>query len=176
MTNRKGQAARKARRGQPVKQAKSHQKQARNQRGRAGDGTFLPGTSGNPKGRPKGKTLAEVYREALEAPSSKEPGMTVAQVVTRALVRHAERGIIMAIRELADRAYGKPRLAIETIKSTDAERWFKLAGVIVKALEPYPEAKQAVLAALDKLEAEDAASGREDIIEMPPVITGEIQV
>jgi hypothetical protein len=96
---------------QPVKQAKSGQKQARNYAVRAANGTFLPGRSGNPKGRPKGKTVGEVYREALEAPSSKEPGMTVGQVIARTLVRLAERGVIMAIRELADIAHGQPWIA-----------------------------------------------------------------
>lgn len=70
------------------------------------DGTFAPGFSGNPKGRPR-ISLAKIIREELNKyPEGQQ--RTYLGVIIRILLK---KGIkdedVLAIRELLDRGYGK---------------------------------------------------------------------
>lgn len=72
------------------------------------------GTSGNPLGRPKSKTLSDAYRNKLEEPVPNDPEKrTWAELIAEAQVRDAVRGNVQAAKEIADRTEGKARQAIE---------------------------------------------------------------
>jgi hypothetical protein len=72
------------------------------------------GTSGNPLGRPKSKTLSDAYRYKLEEPVPNDPEKrTWAELIAEAQVRDAVRGNVQAAKEIADRTEGKARQAIE---------------------------------------------------------------
>jgi hypothetical protein len=73
---------------------------------------FKPGQSGNPKGRPKGRTLTDLMSALLDAHElCGEPtpgGRTVGQVLVESWVSHAvKRGDAALIREILDRVEGK---------------------------------------------------------------------
>jgi len=75
-------------------------------------GTWKPGQSGNPHGRPK-NALSEEIRAALEKVRSVEVDgrkrkMTENQVLIRILLTKAREGDQKAIQMLWDRGYGKP--------------------------------------------------------------------
>lgn len=72
---------------------------------------FLPGQSGNPKGRPKGQSLTAILR-AL-AREEVRPGVTVAEAISRRLLQLAMKGDRRAIRDVFDRLEGRPVQAIE---------------------------------------------------------------
>lgn len=66
------------------------------------------GVSGNPKGRPKTKTLSEHYRAQLNHVAPDDPdGRTYGELIALAIVRQAAAGEIAAARELADRTEGR---------------------------------------------------------------------
>jgi hypothetical protein len=72
------------------------------------------GVSGNPGGRPKRTPLADACREvlALLVPDDAE-GRTYAEAIAHTLAQKALAGDIRAAQELADRAEGRSRQAIE---------------------------------------------------------------
>jgi len=71
---------------------------------------FLPGTSGNPAGRPKTAALSAACREKLGELVPGDPhGRTYAQCIADCLGELAIGGNISAAQELADRAERKPR-------------------------------------------------------------------
>lgn len=75
---------------------------------------FKPGQSGNPGGRPRTAPLSRAYRELLAQPVPDDPeGRTYAEVIAQVLARKALKGDIRAAQELADRAEGRARQAIE---------------------------------------------------------------
>jgi hypothetical protein len=72
------------------------------------------GVSGNPGGRPKKTQLTDACRALLETVVSGDPhGRTYAEKIAEVICRMAIKGDIRAIRELADRAEGRPRQAIQ---------------------------------------------------------------
>lgn len=70
---------------------------------------FKPGQSGNPGGRPKGRSLRTIFVERLEAEvkGGKIPGRTVIEAIVDALVRMARKGDLKAIQEVLNRYGGK---------------------------------------------------------------------
>ena len=70
--------------------------------------------SGNPGGRPKAAPLSHACRELLAQPVPEDPeGRTYAEAIAQTLAEKALAGDIRAAQELADRAEGKARQAIE---------------------------------------------------------------
>jgi hypothetical protein len=68
------------------------------------------GTSGNPKGKPRGsRNRSTIVRELLEADATDGAGGTIADQLVRALVKKASTGDVAAFRELMDSAFGKVR-------------------------------------------------------------------
>ena len=69
---------------------------------RKSNGQWEKGTSGNPQGRPKSRTLSEAYRDALNEPLPDGSGLIYADMVAKTLCRKAAKGNIAAARALAD--------------------------------------------------------------------------
>lgn len=72
---------------------------------------FPPGVSGNPGGRPAFRELSDACRAILS--SQVRDGRTVAQVIAESLAHRAMHGSISAAAELADRAEGKAKQAVQ---------------------------------------------------------------
>jgi hypothetical protein len=89
---------------------------------------FQPGQSGNPGGRPKTKVFSMAAREWLASPNAEYPDLTNAEVAVIKCGAAALDGDIAALRELLDRAEGRPRQAVEI--STDV----RMRQIIEKAL------------------------------------------
>lgn len=73
---------------------------------------WKPGQSGNPKGRPKGRRLTDILREALDSQEIGgvpiEGGERVADVFVRAVLGHAvQSGNASIIKEIFDRIDGR---------------------------------------------------------------------
>jgi Family of unknown function (DUF5681) len=72
------------------------------------------GVSGNPGGRPKSAPLSQACRELLAQPVPDDSeGRTYAQAIAQTLAAKALAGDIRAAQEIADRAEGRARQAIE---------------------------------------------------------------
>jgi len=71
---------------------------------------FKPGQSGNKKGRPKLPNLTKALAACL---GEVRDGEVAIDIVLKALRKQAFKGNVQAIRELLDRAYGKPIQKIE---------------------------------------------------------------
>lgn len=79
----------------------------------ANSGSWKPGQSGNPKGRPpKGQSFAEILRQVGEE-FTPVPGIedkiSKMEAISRKLWAEASKGEAWAIRELLDRIDGKPK-------------------------------------------------------------------
>lgn len=72
---------------------------------------FKPGQSGNPNGRPKKLPKLDVLMAELLG--DEKNGKTAAMQILDALKRKAARGDVRAAETLLDRAYGKPKQAID---------------------------------------------------------------
>jgi serine/threonine protein kinase len=74
---------------------------------------FLPGQSGNPKGRPRTKGLVAALKSAVAEVTA--DGRTVEQAIVDELISQALRGPkrLQAIAEILDRLEGKPRQALD---------------------------------------------------------------
>jgi hypothetical protein len=74
---------------------------------------FLPGQSGNPKGRPPTKGLLAALKEAVAEVSP--DGRTIEQVLVDELIEQALRGRrrLVAIAEIFDRLEGRPRQSLD---------------------------------------------------------------
>lgn len=72
---------------------------------------FLPGQSGNPNGRPKGRSITSRLRDILEREEINgkplRDGKQVADLVAEALIKGARRGDIRHLQELLNRVEGK---------------------------------------------------------------------
>jgi hypothetical protein len=77
---------------------------------------FQPGQSGNPGGRPKGRSITSLLRDVLERES--EPGKTTAEVIAEVLATMARLGDIKAICEVLDRTEGKSVPAVTQTEDT----------------------------------------------------------
>lgn len=87
--------------------AKTTEEQRKNSgAGRANLRPFKPGQSGNPGGRPKGKSLTALLRERLDE-VDEATGKTIAQLVVEGWVNAARDGNVPAIKEALDRTEGK---------------------------------------------------------------------
>jgi hypothetical protein len=74
---------------------------------------FPPGVSGNPGGRPKTKQINASARKQLAADVRKAPRIeTEADLIVAAQLRKARKGDLGAAAFLADRAEGRPAVAI----------------------------------------------------------------
>ena len=75
---------------------------------------FQSGQSGNQSGRPKTAPLSQTCREVLVQPVPGDPeGRTYAEKIARMFAEKSAEGDIRAAQELADRAEGRPRQALE---------------------------------------------------------------
>lgn len=81
---------------------------------------FRPGQSGNPGGRPKGRSLTALIREALEreqvAPESEgggSTGKTGAEALAEVIVGRALKGQFLFAKEVLDRTEGKVRQQLD---------------------------------------------------------------
>lgn len=73
---------------------------------------FKKGQSGNPKGGPKKEwTMSGLYKQALE--EANETGVPKKLIIARKLVQLAERGDVVAIKELGNRIDGMPKQSLE---------------------------------------------------------------
>ncbi len=78
--------------------------------GRDASGRWEPGRSGNPGGRPSSQSLNAAIRARLD--ERREDGITRAERIAQILVDMAEQGDLRAIREVIDRAEGRPNQAV----------------------------------------------------------------
>ena len=92
---------------------------------KTGGRDFLPGQSGNPKGRPK-FSIVSIIREKLQSVSEDEK-RTVAH---KLIDEYIERADGTAIRDMIDRIDGKPKQYVEMSNEKDAE-WLELFKSIV---------------------------------------------
>jgi Family of unknown function (DUF5681) len=74
---------------------------------------WAKGTSGNPAGRPKARTLSEHLRDRLKEQFPGKSSATYGRMVAEALVTEAIDGNMQAIREIFDRVEGKPKQTID---------------------------------------------------------------
>lgn len=72
---------------------------------------FARGTSGNPGGRPKGRSTKAVLNELLELPNRE--GVTARERLGEVLLAKALTGNLGAIKELFDRADGRAKQAVD---------------------------------------------------------------
>ncbi len=92
------------------------------------------GTSGNPLGRPKSKSLSNAYRNKLEELVPNDPEKrTWAELIAEAQVRDAVRGNVQAAREIADRTEGRARQAIEFEDTTVTKAFERMTAEELEA-------------------------------------------
>lgn len=92
---------------------------------------FQPGQSGNPGGRPKGRSIAAILRELLdqtELGGQKIPdGKRAADMLGEALLKHALKGDIRHIQEVLNRTEGKvPDRMIADVTSREPIRFVEV--------------------------------------------------
>ncbi len=68
---------------------------------------FPRGRSGNPGGRPKGRSITAALRAELDRPCADDPSVTQGERIAERLVGMALAGDLGAIREILDRTEGK---------------------------------------------------------------------
>ncbi len=83
---------------------------------KTGGRNFLPGQSGNLKGRPK-FSIVSILREKLEAVSEDEKQSIAGKLIDE----YIERADGTAIRDMMDRYDGKPKQYVEMSNEKDAE-------------------------------------------------------
>jgi len=79
-------------------------------------GRFVPGVSGNPNGRPKGKVLTELVRDKME---EIQDGLPVKDKIAVSLISLALAGNIKALELIWNYLDGKP---VQTIELGDTEK------------------------------------------------------
>lgn len=88
--------------------------------GRLEDGTFAPGVSGNPAGRPKRKTLTELIHAKLD--DTPEAWEAIVSLVVQKLIKDKDNQILKTFWEYTD---GKPKQTIELNDTTEQIRQTK---------------------------------------------------
>jgi HPt (histidine-containing phosphotransfer) domain-containing protein len=87
---------------------------------------FAKGQSGNPHGRPKSTTISDALRKRLAETIESADGKTVAELLADRLLLSARAGNLKAIREIADRAEGRPRQTVD-VKADVSSDWREIA-------------------------------------------------
>ncbi|HEY6329044.1 MAG TPA: DUF5681 domain-containing protein [Blastocatellia bacterium] len=134
--------------------------------GRNSDGTFQsghnfgfqPGQSGNPGGRTKsgGYPLSDRIRANMTTPLPGDPrGRTLGELIADNVSESAARGDFKSLLQVFDRVEGPPRRRAEPSRSEDAALWIRIASRLLAECDDSPEAKRAILAAIDKIDFED---------------------
>jgi Family of unknown function (DUF5681) len=96
---------------------------------------FKAGQSGNPGGRPKLAPISQACRELLNRPVPGDTaGRTYAEAIAQTLAEKALAGDIRAVQEIADRAEGRARQAIEFEDQTIPRAFERMTS---KELEAY---------------------------------------
>jgi len=91
---------------------------------------WRPGQSGNPGGRPKGASLTNRLRKALDANDGQ-----LAEVVVKVLLREAAKGKYQHLREVLDRVEGKVVQRVE-LNATVQQAQDQFLAAAERALEP----------------------------------------
>jgi len=96
--------------------------------GRSKDGTFAPGISGNPAGRPpKAESWRELFNQELEKlikyPDKKSPNITNKRAVVSRLISEALTGNVRAISELIEKS--EPLMPDEARRDFDGVEFLK---------------------------------------------------
>ena len=86
------------------------------------DAVWMPGQSGNPKGRPKRKSISECIEEILRRVAPGSDGKTFREVLAEVVVRKALKGEYRFIREIWDRLEGKPLERYSVENEPDLQR------------------------------------------------------
>lgn len=119
---------------------------------------FLPGQSGNPNGRPKGRTLTALLRERLETVADESTGETYGEQLAKAWVDAALDGNVAAIKEALDRTEGKVpdkiKASVGRVTSSD-----QVVAVMLRVLQVHPDARIAVAKELRVLSYDSARTG-----------------
>lgn len=90
---------------------------------------WKPGQSGNPGGRPKSAPLSQACRDLLNSPVPNDSAhRTYAQVIAAKLAKKAMRGDVESARELANRAEGKARQALDIASEVSTPSYADFEG------------------------------------------------
>lgn len=92
---------------------------------------WKPGKTGNPKGRPKNRTLTEIVREYMEKEGKLPDGreMILSEAVAETILKMVLRGNTEVIKELWNRLEGKSKETIEVKGNLNVKLWGKEAPV-----------------------------------------------
>jgi len=76
---------------------------------------FQPGQSGNPKGKPKGaRSMSTILRELLETTIEVDgEKIPYSEAIIKKLIKRADKGNLIAIREIFDRMEGKAKQEVQ---------------------------------------------------------------
>ena len=91
---------------------------------------FQPGQSGNPGGRPKGRSITSILREKLAEPAKGKRGKTKAEAIADVVIEQALAGDPRFLREILERTEGK---VTQTIQVSDAD-YSKLSDDELRAI------------------------------------------
>ncbi|HEY6331774.1 MAG TPA: DUF5681 domain-containing protein [Blastocatellia bacterium] len=118
---------------------------------------FQPGQSGNPKGRPKGvRVMTNRLRANMSAQVPGDTaGRTFGEVLMDNLAMSAIKGDFRALLQVLDRLEGPARHLFENDHTYDAELWTRIASELLEGCADSPEARRAILAAVDKIKIEE---------------------
>ena len=119
---------------------------------------FPPGRSGNPKGRPKSmRLMTNRLRSNMQTPFPNDPaGRNFGEVIIDNLSLNAVRGDFRSLSEVLNRLEGSSqKSAPEKDSAYEAELWTRIASQLLAECKDNPDARRAILAAVDKIEIED---------------------
>lgn len=80
------------------------------------------GQSGNPKGRPRKTELDQIIKDIL---GTETRGVTEAEAIIHAMVKRAKEGDVRAASLIFDRAYGRPKQAVEVTTPAEPFKGFQ---------------------------------------------------
>lgn len=80
---------------------------------------FKPGQSGNPAGRPKGRSITAILRRMLDEADA-ATGRTMAEAIAEAIIVKAALGDAKLIREVLDRTEGKVTQPVDVTTQGEA--------------------------------------------------------